>query len=301
MIRTACKPGVEGFALRGRSDCVDGRASRLKFCSVEIRVGNVHQNILCPDRNVHRIIDHCVLLVIADIGDGLSVNIEFIVVPADLRPTPDIDHMAKSVLSGISFIIHCGYDCSGDCISLSDAVRTAEFDLNIGMTGTDGNSSGHTFNRYRISLDRSEGHRPVSFHGHFLIIGRIIIRDIEAVVRRLKESVPSFIPCRGLLSPVGHCDGDNGLIRDHKILIIGNESRNIIIAGLDRIDDTADVGALRVYVVGSARQSSCAGFVFRRGSDRVDRRAAGLQLCRVKFRVGDVHQDIGIAVFDLIH
>ena len=147
MVGATRKFGIEGLALSGRGDCVDSRASRLELCRVEVRIGDVHQDILCLDRDIHRVINHCVLFVIANVGNCFSINIIFVVVPADFCPAPDVFDMAESILGLVSIVIYCGQDSAGYGISLGDAVRAAEFDLYIGMTGSDGDVPGHSLYR----------------------------------------------------------------------------------------------------------------------------------------------------------
>ena len=53
-------------------------------------------------------------------------------------------------------------------------------------------------------------------------------------------------------------------------------------------------------MIRASGQSACAGLIERRGTDRIDSRAARSQLSGIEVRIRNVHQYIGKSVFDLV-
>ena len=219
VIRAAGQSPCAGLVKRRGADCVDSRAALCQFRRVEVRVGDVHQDVLrklLRNFGVDFEVIDSVLFVITDSRNLFAAQstCRLIGVKTKFRASPHIGDMAKSVCTAVIR----SQDHRADLVAGLYIVR-CHTHLIVCMGRVRGDRDLRRAG-YGVSCDRSEGHVSAFIHGQFLVIGGHFVCDIEAVIRSLKKSISSVILRRGLLASVGHGTGYNRVIGNHKILII---------------------------------------------------------------------------------
>ncbi len=198
--------------------------------------------------------------------------------PGQFRGAPHIFQMAQAVVRLIG-----GEDHRIDRADLLGQALNAHLIVAVG--GFRGQFGGG-LDLLDLAHHGAKGQGPVLRHGQLLVVVRGLCQDVVGVTLRLKEGPGAGIGGGAGLAPV--CD-----LNRHAVLIGDpvQPGQLVQIADLHRENDAGNVGALRVNVVGAAHQGARAGLIQRGGGDGIHRYLVP-QLCGVKVRVGDVHQNV---------
>ena len=204
MVRPARKrSGSRLVECRG-SNCVN---SCHTFCLIELVIRDVHQHIagFC-DCYLGRVIDNRILSIVADVGDSFSSKVEVRKIPSDLGSPPDVCHMAKTIFVSVSI----RNDYTGNFRISIDSLCSGKRYFDISMACPDCHFTSNACYCRRTSADCAEA----SVFVKRLIYGRLAVKNIICIARRLEQSILACVCCCGRCSAVRYCYFYTAFIRD---------------------------------------------------------------------------------------